>query len=628
MKLPFNDKKFLFLLFAIAIVIALEVLSIIGIHIPMPYAPFVFAAFIFGIGYKVVWSGVKALFKLQFSNINLLMLIAVIGAFYLKEFPEAAVLVVLYVLGERLEDIGIENSKSALDELVSKAPKTAFVKSQNQNVPIDKIAVGTIIQVKPGEMIPLDGKIISGETTVDEAAITGEPIPKDKHTGDNLFAGTLNKNGFIEIETTKLSIDTTFSKIVRLTFEAASNKSETQKFIQQFAKYYTPVMLALSVLLFIIPVFVLHLDFNHWLQQAITLLVIACPCALVISTPVAIYAAIGNASAKGALVKGGKYLETLANIKAIALDKTRTITFGNPIVSDVIPLNGTSREELLACTAGAEIFSEHPLAQAIVDASRKEGFEPHKAEAFKSIMGKGATAKCLVCEDETIYVGKLDFIKEHQHTNSEAEKIVAELLAQGKTSVVVSFGNGVAGIIGLMDEIKPDSAAALKDIETLNIEPVMLTGDSEKAANYVAKQVGIKKIFGNMLPENKAEKIKELLQQYGKVAMVGDGINDAPALAQSTVGIAMGAAGSDTAIETANIALMNDKLSLIPFLIRLSQKTLRRIKFNTIGAIVVKLIFITLAFIGYSNLVFAIAADVGVTLIVILTSLRLMNFKE
>ncbi|MCZ2129123.1 MAG: cation-translocating P-type ATPase [Bacteroidia bacterium] len=628
MKLPFNDKKFLFLLFAIAIVVALEVLSIIGINIPMPYAPFIFAAFILGIGYKVLWNGVKAIFKLQFSNINLLMLIAVIGAFYLKEFPEAAVLVVLYALGERLEDIGIENSKSALDELVSKAPKTAFVKSQNSTIPIDKIAVGTIIQVKPGEMIPLDGKIISGETSVDEAAITGEPIPKDKHTGDNLFAGTLNKNGFIEMETTKLSMDTTFSKIVRLTFEAAANKSETQKFIQQFAKYYTPVMLALAVFLFIIPVFILHLDLNHWLQQAITLLVIACPCALVISTPVAIYAAIGNASAKGALVKGGKYLEVLANIKAIALDKTRTITYGNPIVSDVIPLNGTSREELLACTAGAEIFSEHPLAQAIVDTSRKEGFEPHKTEAFQSVMGKGATAKCLVCEDETIYVGKLDFIKEHQHTDSEAEKIVAELSAQGKTSVVVSFGNGVAGIIGLMDEIKPDSSAALKVLEILNIEPIMLTGDNEKAALYVAEQVGIKKIFGNMLPENKAEKIKELLQQYGKVAMVGDGINDAPALAQSTVGIAMGAAGSDTAIETANIALMNDKLSLIPFLIRLSKKTLQRIKFNTIGAIAVKLIFITLAFIGYSNLVFAIAADVGVTLIVILTSLRLMNFKE
>jgi Cd2+/Zn2+-exporting ATPase len=627
MKLPINDKKFLFLLFAIAIVIALEVLSIIGIHIPMPYAPFVFAAFILGIGYNVIWNGIKALFKLQFSNINLLMLIAVIGAFYLKEFPEAAVLVVLYVLGERLEDIGIETSKSALDELVSKAPKTAFVKSQNEFVPIDKIEVGTIIQVKAGEMIPLDGIIISGETAVDEAAITGEPIPQDKHKGNNLFAGTLNKNGFIEIETTKLSVDTTFSKIIRLTFEAQANKSETQKFIQQFSRYYTPSMILLAVLLFVIPVFVFNLDFNHWLQQAITLLVIACPCALVISTPVAIYAAIGNASAKGALVKGGKYLEAMANIKAIALDKTRTITFGNPIVSDIFPLNGTSREELLACTAGAEIFSEHPLAQAIVDASRKEGFEPHKAEGFKSIMGKGATAKCLVCEDETIYVGKLDFIKEHQHTDKEAEKIVEQLSSQGKTSVVVSFGNGVAGIIGLMDEIKPDSAAALQELEMLNIEPVMLTGDSEKAANYVAEQVGIKKIFGNLLPENKSEKIKELLQQYSKVAMVGDGINDAPALAQSTVGIAMGAAGSDTAIETANIALMNDKLSLIPFLIQLSRKTLQRIKLNTIGAIAVKLIFITLAFVGYSNLVFAIAADVGVTLIVILTSLNLMKFE-
>ena len=628
MKLPLNDKKFLFLLLAITLVVVLEVLSIIGIQIPMPYAPFVFAAFILGIGYNVLWIGVKALFKVQFSNINLLMLISVIGAFYLKEFPEAAVLIVLYVLGERLEDIGIENSKSALDELVSKAPKTAFVKSQNQNVPIDKIAIGSIIQIKAGEMIPLDGKIISGETMVDEAAITGEPIAKDKRQGDNVFAGTLNKNGFVEMETTKLSVDTTFSKIIRLTFEATANKSETQKFIQQFAKYYTPVMLALSILLFVVPVFVLNLDFNHWLQQAITLLVIACPCALVISTPVAIYAAIGNASAKGALVKGGKYIEALASIKAIALDKTRTITFGNPIVSDIFPLNGTSREKLLACTAGAEIFSEHPLAQAIVDASKKEGFEPHKTEGFKSIMGKGATAKCLVCEDETIYVGKLDFIQETQTIDNEAVKIVEQLSSQGKTSVVVSFGNGVAGIIGLMDEIKPDSEAALKELEALNIEPVMLTGDSEKAANYVAHQVGIEKIFGNMLPENKAEKIKELLQQYGKVAMVGDGINDAPALAQSTVGIAMGAAGSDTAIETANIALMNDKLSLIPFLIRLSQKTLRRIKFNTIGAIAVKLIFITLAFIGFSNLVFAIAADVGVTLIVILTSLNLMKFES
>ena len=627
MKLPINDKKFLFLLFAITIVITLEVLSLLDIHIPMPFAPFIFGGFVIGIGYNVLWSGLKAIFKLKFSSINLLMTIAAIGAFYLGEYPEAAVVIVLYVLGERLEDIGIENSKSALNELVSRAPKTAFVKSQNNNVPIDIIAIGTIIQVKAGEMIPLDGKIITGETTVDEAAITGEPIPKDKHVGDSLFAGTLNKNGFIEMETTKISADTTFSKIIRLTYEASANKSETQKFIQKFSMYYTPSIIAMSILIFAIPVLIMDLDVNLWLQQAITLLVIACPCALVISTPVAIYAAIGNASAKGALVKGGKYIEALASTQVIALDKTRTITYGNPIVSDIFPLQGISREELLACSAGAEVFSEHPLAQAIVDASRKEGFEPHKAEGFKSVMGKGAIAKCLVCEDETIYIGKLEFIREHQPVDKEAEKIVAKLSAEGKTSVVISFGDGVAGIIGLMDEIKPDSEAALKELEALRIEPVMLTGDNEKAAHYVAQQVGIRKIFGGLLPENKSEKIKELLKQYKFVAMVGDGINDAPALAQSTVGIAMGAAGSDTAIETANIALMNDKLSLIPFLIRLSRRTVSTIKINTIGAIAVKVVFIALAIAGYSNLVFAIAADVGVTLIVILLSLRLGNYS-
>ncbi|NGY38403.1 cation-translocating P-type ATPase [Flavobacterium sp. XN-5] len=628
MKLPINDKKFLFLLLAISIVIVLEILSLIGIHIPMPYEPFVFLSFIIGIGHGVLLNGLKAMCKLQFSSINLLMTIAVVAAFYLGEYPEAAVVIVLYVLGERLEDIGLENSKSALDDLVRKAPQTAFVKSENKDVVLNKIVVGTIIQVKPGDMIPLDGKIISGETTVDEAAITGEPIPKDKHPGDTLFAGTLNKDSFIEMETTKLSVDSTFSKIIRLTFEAAASKSDTQKFIQRFSKLYTPAVIVMAVLVFTIPVFILHLDFDLWLKQAITLLVIACPCALVISTPVAIYAAIGNASAKGALVKGGKYIESMAHVKAIALDKTRTITYGKPIVSDIFPLNGTSREELLACTAGTEMFSEHPLAQAIVNASKAEGFEPHKAEGFKSIMGKGAFAKCLVCEDETVFVGKLEFIKEYQIVTDEAEKIVEQLASEGKTSVVVSFGQGVAGIIGLTDEIKPDSSIAIKELQAQNIELIMLTGDSEKAAHYVAQQVGINKIFGGLLPENKSEKIKELLQEYGTVAMVGDGINDAPALALSTVGIAMGAAGSDTAIETANIALMNDRLSLIPFLIRLSKKTLSQIKINTIGAIAVKVVFIALAIMGYSNLVLAIAADVGVTLVVILLSLNLVKFEN
>ena len=628
MKLPIHDKKFRFLLIAVVIVVTLEILSLTGVYLPMPYAPFIYAGFILAIGYEILWDGVKAAYKLNFGSINLLMLIAVIGAFYLQQYPEAAVVIVVYMLGENLEDIGIENSMSALDDLVSKSPKTAFVKAEENYIEVEKISVGTIIQVKPGEMIPMDGNIVSGHSTVDEASITGEPIPKDKHEGDTVFAGTLNKNGFLEIKTTKLAVDSTFAKIIKLTFEAAENKSEAQNFINRFAKYYTPAVIVLSALIFTIPVFLLKQDLNHWLLQAITLLVIACPCALVISTPVAIFAAIGNASGKGALVKGGRYMEALAEVKAVALDKTRTITYGNPTVSDVIPLNGTSMEELLGCASGAEVFSEHPLAQAIVDRSIKEGFEPHKVEKFKNIAGKGVTAKCLVCEDETILLGKLSFIAEHEKITDDIKEIVQRLSDEGKTAVVVSFGKGVAGVIGLTDEVKSDSVHALKELSKMHIDTVMLTGDNIKAANYVAQQVGINKVYGELLPDDKASKINDLLKEYEQVAMVGDGINDAPALAQSTVGIAMGAAGSDTAIETANIALMNDKLSLIPFLITLSKRTVSRIKVNVWGAILVKLIFVVLAIMGHSHLVLAIAADVGVTLVVILLSLELMNYKD
>ncbi len=624
---PLKDRKFIYLLVSVLIVIVLEILSLFQIHIPMPFAPIVFAAFSIGIGYNVLWGGFKALFKLKFSSINLLMLIAVIGAFILGEYPEAAVVIVLFVLGERLEEIGIENSKTALDDLVNRSPKTAFVKDRQQQVDLRQIPIGTIILIKPGDQIPLDGEIIKGEITVDEAPITGEPIAKDKHVGDPLFAGTFVKNGSVELKTTKISTDTTFAKIIRLTFEANLNKSDTQKFIQKFSKVYTPMVMGIAILLFLIPTFILGLDWQLWLKQAITLLVIACPCALVISTPVAIYAAIGNASAKGILVKGGKYIEAMAGIKAIALDKTRTITYGNPTVSDVLPVSNTSREELLSCLSGAEILSEHPIAQAIVQKTLDEKFVPHAVEKFQSIPGKGAIAKCLVCKDETIYAGKLSFIQEHHHVEQESIDLVKNLSDQGKTSVVVSFGKGVAGIIGLTDEIKEDSLNAIGEIKKLGVTPFMLTGDNEKAGNYVADKVGITEVYANQLPDQKASVIDATLKKYGSVGMVGDGINDAPALAKSTVGIAMGAFGSDTAIETANVALMNDKLSSIPYLIRLSRKTVNTIKYNTIGAILIKLIFITLAFFGLGNLVFAIAADVGLTLVVILISLNILKFK-
>ncbi len=628
MKLPLEDKKFRYLLFAVLFAVVLEILSILGIDIPMPYAFYIYAIFVLGVGYQVLWDGLKSLFRFNFSSINLLMLIAVCAAFYLGEYPEAAVVIVLYVLGEKLEDIGIENSMSALDKLVKNAPKTAIVKATGEMLPIEQINPGTIIQIKPHDQIPLDGIVEAGETSVDESPITGESVPKDKTVGDAVFAGTLNKSGYLEIKTTKAAKDTTFSKIIELTYESHENKSDAQKFIQKFAKIYTPVIIILAVLVFVIPVFIFHKDFHIWLNQAVTLLVIACPCALVISTPVAIYAAIGNASSKGALIKGGKYLETLAGIKAIGLDKTRTITYGKPVVSDIIPLNGAEREELLACSAGTEIFSEHPLAQAIVDASNKEGFEPHQIQSFESVAGKGAKAKCMVCNDETVLVGKSDFIRQYHAVPEEVERIVEQLSSEGKTSVIVSCNNEIKGIIGLTDEIKADSAEAIKALQNQGIATIMITGDNVKAARYVASSVGIKEVFGGLLPQDKSAKIKGLKTQYGSVAMVGDGVNDAPALAASTVGIAMGAVGSDTAIEVSDIALMNDKLSLIPFLVKLAQKTTATIRWNSFGAIAVKFIFILLSFFGLSNLVFAIAADVGVTLIVILISLRLMSFDE
>ncbi len=627
MKLPWHDKKFVFLFSAVILVVGLEIMSLMGLEIPMPFAPFIYAAFILGVGHGVLWGGLKALVKLNFRSINLLMLIAVVAAFYLKEYPEAAVVIVLYVLGENLEDIGLDQSRSALDNLMSKSPKTAILKNSGEEIPIENVEIGSVVIVKPHNMIPLDGTITLGESSVDESTITGEPIPKDKSIGDTVFAGTLNQSGYIELKTTKTVSDTMLSKIISLTFEAQSSKSESQKFIEKFAKYYTPSVIFLSLSLFLIPVFVLGKDFDYWLNQAITLLVISCPCALVISTPVAIFAAIGNASNKGALIKGGKYLEAIGRIKVLFLDKTRTLTFGRPVVSDVFPLNGNTIESLLACTSGIESFSEHPLAQAITNQTKVQNLKNHSAEKFESIAGKGAKGICLSCENRPVFVGNLSYIKEICSNTQEAEAIVEKLSSEGKTSMIAAYKEELKGVIGLTDEIKSDSKGAIKDLLALGVKPVMLTGDNEKAGWHIGHQLGIDEIYGNLLPEDKVLKVKEFLPKYGSVGMVGDGVNDAPALAQSTVGIAMGATGSDTAIEIANIALMNDKLSLIPFLIRLGRKTIRTIKQNCIGAILIKIIFIFLAFLGHGNLVMAITADVGVTLVVILISLRLMSFK-
>ena len=624
----FRDRKFRTLLLSVILVVGLEILSLAGWKIPTPWAPIFFAAFILAVGWRVLQEGLAALLKLQFSSINLLMLIATIAAFYLGQYTEAAVVIVLYTLGERLEAIGITNSRGALDALVRKTPKTARLKATDVEQPIETIPIGTILVVKPGQAIPLDGVIESGETSIDEASITGEPLPKDKRAGDSVFAGTLNREGAIELRTTKLHQDTTLSKIVRITFEAQQSKAGTQKFIERFSRIYTPTVLAIAVLVVAVPVLLLGRAFEPWLLQGLTLLVIACPCALVISTPVAIYAAIGNASGRGVIIKGGKYLELLARLEALALDKTRTITTGKPAISEVIPLGATTRQELLACSAGAEVFSEHPLAQAIVDLARAEGLELHGVEKFQSVIGKGLTAECLVCKHKDIFIGKVGFIRDLMPVSVEAAAHVERLQHQGKTAIVVSFGEGIAGIFGVADPIKPESARTVQELHRLGIETTMLTGDNEKNAAVIAAEVGIATVHGDLLPEDKVVQLQKMLAAHdGRVGMVGDGVNDAPALALASVGIAMGAAGSDTAIETAPVALMNDRLDLLPFLVRLGRRTLTTIRVNTTLAILVKVVFVVLAVLGMANLVLAIAADVGVTLVGILTSLRIMKFE-
>lgn len=620
-----QDTKFRWLIFSLVLVAVFEVLSLSGWDLPHVIAIPLFLSIILFIGHHTLLEGFQALFQLNFKSINFLMTIAVIGAFYLEKYEEAAIVIVLYNLAEKLEDLGIQQSKTSLSSLAEKMPKTAFIKGRDYSIPVSQVKIDDVLVVKPGEMIPLDGKVLFGFTAVDEATITGEPIAKDKMIGDFVFAGTLNKQGYIEVQVTKLSKDTTLAKIQEITLQAFQAKAHTQKFIETFSSYYTPSVILLAFLWMIIPPYFFSTPFDQSFQNALTLLVIACPCALVISTPVSIYSALGNAASKGVLIKGGRYLEAIGKIKAIALDKTRTLTFGNPIVTDVIPFGSNTKEHLLSCAAGIEIQSEHPLAKSIVQAAKEEKYVPHSVENFQIKVGKGAQADCLVCEDKHHCIGKLEFILEEHHVPQEVIEKVDLLQKEGKTVILICTHKEVEGVIGLLDEVRPESKQVILNIKSLGIIPVMLTGDNPISAQAVAKMVEIDDVKSSLLPENKAKEIQTLLDKYKSVAMVGDGINDAPALALSSVGITMSELGSDTAIEAASIVILSDYLNRIPFLIKLGRKTLQTIRLNIFLAIAIKLIFISLALFGMSNLALAIFADVGVTVIVILNSLRLTH---
>jgi Cd2+/Zn2+-exporting ATPase len=627
MKEILEDNKFRWLIITLLIVFSFEFLSFFSVRFPWWIEIPLFFVIIAVFGRKVFVSGIKSLLKLDFSNINLLMSIAILGAIYLHQFGEAVVVVVLFALGNTLEAFGIKRSKSALKDLVDNAPKLAQIKGNEVKAPIEEIKIGEIIIIRPGDQIPLDGKVVSGDSLVDESTITGEPLPKNKLIGDFVYAGTINSQGYLEVRVEKEAKDTTLSQIINLTFKAAEKKSLSQKFIEKFARIYTPSVIIASVLIVLVPVLFLGKPFNLWFVQALTLLIIACPCALVISTPISVFSAIGNAGRKGFLIKGGRFIEEVGKIKAIALDKTRTLTVGQPIVSEIIPFGGFNKEEVLACAAGLEVFSEHPIAVSILKKAEEEKIDLHKFTSFQAVPGKGLKGRCVVCFDKHHYMGNVKFVAEEHHIEEQVLEKVEELEKQGKTAIVIGDGEKIKGVIGVTDEIREKSESFIKDLESLSIVPVILTGDNKSSAMFVAQKLGISAVKSELLPQEKVEELTELIKKYRYVGMVGDGVNDAPSLAAATVGIAMGAVGSDVAIENADIALMNDNLQMISYLIRLGRKTVKKIKFNVVFAIGVKLLFLILAVAGWSNLALAIFADVGVTVLVILNSLRLYSYR-
>lgn len=572
-------------------------------------------------GVFVVKSAVNGLVKKRFLNISFLVTIAALGALYIGEYGEAAAVVFLFSLAEFFETFGIERSRQAVEALLKRSPKVARLKS-GETVEVETVAVDTVVVVKPGEQIPLDGEIVVGASSLDEAAITGESTPVDKEVGAKVFAGTLNIQGYLEIKVTKVSSDSLFSRIITLIEKAQNARAETDTFIETFARYYTPAIVVISFLVATVPTIMLDLPFEVWLYRAITLLVIACPCALVISTPVAIASAIGGASRSGILIKGGSYLERLAKVRAIAFDKTRTLTYGKHTVTDVLTFGSHTEAEVIADAAGMEHFSSHPLAQSIIDYATTKGIELHEMEKFTNVAGQGGMAHCTICSAPHA-IGNRKLMASLRVKHTVIEDQVAELEASGKTVVFVSSENELIGAIAIADEVRTEAKAVITELNQLGVKTSMLTGDNAESASYIGGLVGVQDIFATLAPEDKVTQIDSLKKTYGTVAMVGDGINDAPSLATADVGFAIGAGGTDVAIETADIALMSGNLSNVPQAVRLARRTMQIIKVNIALALGIKVIFLALVVTGNANLVFAIAADSGMAIVVILNSLRL-----
>ncbi|CAH0309263.1 MULTISPECIES: heavy metal translocating P-type ATPase [Peribacillus] len=589
------------------------------------------AAIIVG-GYSLFFNGLKNLVRLRF-DMHTLMTVAIIGAAVLGEWGEGATVVILFAISEALEKYSMDKARNSIESLMNIAPKEALILRGHHEmmVGVDEIEVGDIMIVKPGQKLAMDGRIMKGASTLNQAAITGESEPVFKTVEGEVFAGTLNGEGLLEVEVTKRVEDTTIAKIIHLVEEAQAEKAPSQAFVDKFAKFYTPAIMLIALAIAVLPPIVMNGDWSEWIYRGLAVLVVGCPCALVISTPIAIVTAIGNAAKHGVLIKGGVHLEEAGALKAIAFDKTGTLTKGVPEVTDFKLLSDVLNEQdVLAIAAALESRSQHPLATAILQKAENHDVDYHSllVEDFTAITGKGIKGKI---NQEIYYIGKPHLFEEEPGIvfSEDVLKLISGFQNTGKTVMVLGDQVKLLALIAVSDEIRESSKEAIRKLHELGIEKtIMLTGDNIGTAKAIGAAAGVHEIEAELLPQDKLNMIKRWKQKYDRVAMVGDGVNDAPALAASTVGIAMGGAGTDTALETADIALMGDDLSKLPYTIRLSRKTLKIIKQNITFSLVIKILALLLIAPGWLTLWMAIFADMGATLLVTLNSLRLLRIKE
>jgi Zn2+/Cd2+-exporting ATPase len=589
-----------------------------------------FAAAIITGGWFIFPKAVAAARRLS-PDMNLLMTVAVIGAAIIGQWSEAAAVTFLFGLSEYLEAFSVQRARRAIESLMQLTPETALLKRGDafEEVAVEQVNVDDIFAVKSGARLPLDGQVINGASAVNQAPITGESMPVEKQAGDEVFAGSINGEGSLEVRASKRASDTMLAKIIHLVQEAQSQKAPSQRFVDIFAKYYTPAVMVLALLVFLVPPLVFGGAWFTWTYRALVLLVIACPCALVISTPVSVVSGLTAMARRGVLIKGGAFLESIGKLRALALDKTGTITEGRPRVREIFPFSDSSDQEIVRIAAAINTHSDHPLALAVVNYANERGIEFPRSGNYQSRTGKGAEAQI---DGHRYFVGNHRFTHEMAICSDEIERQLDEIQTRAQSVVVVGHmphadcKGEVLGILAIGDAIRENAQQAIRDLHTAGIRKVvMLSGDNRRTVDAIAREVGIDEAHGDLLPDQKIERVRALLAEHKYAGMIGDGVNDAPAMAIATVAIAMGAAGTDTAIETADIALMKDDLSKVAETIRLGRRTLRIIQFNIAFALAIKAVFLVLALIGYTSLWFAIAADTGATLIVIANALRLLR---